>query len=168
MKTNYFELLGIKQTYKIDLNLVKQQYFLLQQKFHPDLASDIKLQKEYIEKSMLINEAFKIMNDDYKRAEYMLLINDIEFSDKALNSHLTPIELEEILNQHEMIDELVEIDELKNIYNVKLKDKAELMEKLNDYFEMSNFLSALDLTVRLKYLTNIINIIKSKIRYADN
>lgn len=167
MENNYFELLQLKQSYKIDPNILRQQYLLMQQKFHPDQA-EASFKKEYIEKSMLINEAYKILTDDYKRAEYLLKINNIELSDQALNSHLTPQELEEILTQHEIIDEMKQIVDLQSKMEEKLTEKTDLMQKINECFTAKDLAKALDLTVRLKYLVNIIAIIKTKIRNADN
>lgn len=168
MKINYFELLGIQQSYKLDSSLIKQQYLLMQQTYHPDRVNDIKLQKEYIEKSMLINEAYKILNDDYQRAEYLLILNGYEFNDKNLKNHLTVQELDEILTQHEIVDEIEDLSNLQKIYGEKIKEKSELIDKLNEYFDLGIFSEALDFTIRLKYLTNLITTIKSKIRYADN
>lgn len=168
MKTNYFELLAIKQSYKIDSSLIKQQYLLMQQTYHPDRISDIKLQKEYIEKSMLINEAYKILNDDCKRAEHLLILNGYEFNDQNLKNQLKVEELEKILSQHEIIDEMEDLTNLQKIYDEKIQEKSRLMDKLNKYFDLGSFAEALDLTIRLKYLTNLITTIKSKIRHADN
>ena len=139
MKTNYFELLAIKQSYKIDSSLIKQQYLLMQQTYHPDRISDIKLQKEYIEKSMLINEAYKILNDDCKRAEHLLILNGYEFNDQNLKNQLKVEELEKILSQHEIIDEMEDLTNLQKIYDEKIQEKSRLMDKLNKYFEIFYF-----------------------------
>jgi len=71
---NYFELFAIEQTYNIDQKLLQTQYFILQAKHHPDRSRNEIERRENLEYSMLINEAFKILQDDYLRAEYLLKI----------------------------------------------------------------------------------------------
>ena len=41
-------------------------------------------------------------------------------------------------------------------------------ETISSFFSENNIKQALDLTVRLKYLTNLVNNIKLKIKNADN
>ena len=61
--------------------------------------------------------------------------------------------------------------EIVSLYVIK-KDKIAICEKLvHDIgiaFSENNIKQALDLTVRLKYLTNLVNNIKLKIKNADN
>ena len=62
---NYFELFAIEQKYDIDQKLLQTQYFSLQAKYHPDRSQNEFERHGNLEYSMLINEAFKILQDDY-------------------------------------------------------------------------------------------------------
>jgi Fe-S protein assembly co-chaperone HscB len=117
---------------------------------------------------MQLNEAYKVLGDDYKRAEYLLKLNNMEIREGQQKSALTPTQLEEILDQYEIIDEIEDIDILKQKEQNKAKEKEQLVKMLSDLFARKNFSKALDLTVRLKYLTNLVGNIKLKIKNANN
>ena len=118
---------------------------------------------------MLINEAFKVLKDDYLRAEYILKTKGEALDDNKLKSVLSPAQLEEILEEYESIENIK--GNLSSLYAIE-KDKIEICKKLvHDIgiaFSENNIKQALDLTVRLKYLTNLVNNIKLKIKNADN
>jgi hypothetical protein len=50
----------------------------------------------------------------------------------------------------------------------KLAMKAELIREITNHFNKNNFTKALDISVRLKYLTNLVGNIKLKIKHANN
>lgn len=165
---NYFQLLELEQRYDIKQNLLQSNYLAKQMEYHPDRVVDGGSKVRNIEMSMLLNEAYKILSDDYRRAEYLLNLNGFEFSDKELNLQLSPHELEEILEEYEEIEGMYEMTDLIAIEQQKLAVKAELMKEITSHFRKNNFTKALDLTVRLKYLTNLVGNIKLKIKHANN
>lgn len=165
---NYFELLGLEQKYDLDIALVKKQYLIKQSLYHPDRAKGDLQKKEYTEKSMLLNEAYKILNNDYARAEYILKLNGYEYDDEILKTKLTQNELENILEQYEIIDELEDLASLQKREGEKLLEKKTLIREIASAFKENNFSAALDLTIRLKYFNSLLDNIKLKIKYADN
>ena len=165
---NHFQLLELEQKYDLDPAIVKAQYFSKQAVYHPDKVTNTNLQTEYLEKSMQLNEAYKILKDDYLRAEYMLKLCGQDLSDKALSAKLTPHELEEIMEMHEELDETDDIVELAAMKSAKTKEKKLMAEKLAEYFAEEKITKALDLTIRLKYLTNLVGNIKLKIKHANH
>ncbi len=165
---NYFQLLELEQRYDIEQNLIRSNYLIKQMEYHPDRASDNLSKIRNIEISMLLNEAYKILSDDYKRAEYLLKLNGFEFNDKHLSLKLSPHELEEILEEYEEIEKIHEITDLIAKEKEKLVIKIELIKEITSHFSKNNFTKALELTVRLKYLTNLVGNIKLKIKHANN
>ncbi|GAB4168816.1 MAG: Fe-S protein assembly co-chaperone HscB [Rickettsiaceae bacterium] len=165
---NYFDLLDLEQSYELDQSLVRKQYLLKQAEYHPDRANTELEKKNRLEKAMLINEAYKVLSDDYKRAEYLLSIKGVELNDRILNSRLSTEELEVILEQHEIIAEMEALPDLKATEQSKLKEKSLLLQELGQAFRANNLAKALDLTIRLKYLTNLVGNIKLKIKHANN
>lgn len=168
MVANYFALLDIKQQYDIDLVFLKKQYLKLQAKYHPDSAAAHLSIKEAIDMSMSINYAYKILKDDYLRAEYLLKLKGIEFDDKTLKNRLSINELEQIINQLEEIQETQDLKLLRKIEKLKLKEKEAIISSLVKCFSQNKLDQALDLTIRLKYLTNLVKNIKLKIKNADS
>ena len=138
---NYFELFAIEQKYDIDQKLLQKQYFSLQTKYHPDRSKNELERSENLEYSMLINEAFKILSHD---------------------------QLEEILNNYELIEELQDLPQLYAAAQDKIEDCQKLVHEIGISFRENNIKQALDLTVKLKYLTNLVGNIKLKIKNADN
>ncbi len=72
MKTNYYEILEINQNASQDI--VKKAYQTLAKKYHPDLHTGEDKAK-YEEKLKLINEAYEVLVDEEKRANYDALLN---------------------------------------------------------------------------------------------
>jgi molecular chaperone HscB len=168
MLENYFILLDLKQQYALDQSKLKAQYLAMQVKFHPDRATNEQERRSFLEKSMKINEAEKILKDDYLRAEYMLKLFGVAFNDRVLKDVLTSDELEEIMEANELADSSEDTDYLQKMVQKKAEEKESLVLDLSSYFEANNLAKALDLTVRLKYLTNLVKNIKSKIKYANS
>lgn len=165
---NYFELLDVEQKYDIDQALLQKQYLSKQAVYHPDRASDETTRTEYLNISMQLNEAYKILKDDYMRAEYLLKISGQEFDERALRNALSTSELEEIMGLYETLDAIDQLPELQALKKVKIAEQTRMVQELAEHFEANNLAKALDLTVRLKYLTNLVKNIKFKIRHANN
>ena len=165
---NYFELFNIEQNYIIDQNLLQKKYFSLQAKYHPDRSQNELLRRENLEYSMLVNEAFKVLKDDYLRAEYMLKIKGELIDDSKLKYLLSPAQLEEVLSNYELIEDMHDLSQLCAIERDKIKACQKLVHEIGAAFTENNIKQALDLTVRLKYLTNLVGNIRLKIKNADN
>lgn len=68
MKKDYYSILQVSS--KDSLSKIKNQYKKLSLKYHPDKNKT----KEASEKFILINEAYDVLKDDYKRGRY-----DVEY-----------------------------------------------------------------------------------------
>lgn len=165
---NYFKVLNLTQKYDIEPALLKENYLAEQMKYHPDRAPSNELKIKYIETSMLLNEAYKILGDDYLRAEYLLKLNGFDLSDEKLNYKLSHLELEQIIDEYDMLEKIDQIEDLKKIEQQKLDAKSALIVLLSKEFKSHNFAKALEIAVRLKYLTNLAQNIKLKIKHANN
>lgn len=168
MLEDYFQLLDLKKKYDINKAELKSKYLASQIKFHPDRAIDEEQRRVFLEQSIKLNEAEKTLKDDYLRAEYMLKLGGVEFNDQVLRDAISADELNEIMETHEMIDETDDLVELQRMESLKLREKKEIVDELGVFFDKNNMAKALDLTVRLKYLTNLVRNIKLKIKYANS
>ncbi len=168
MLEDYFQLLDLQKKYNFDKAQLKSKYLAMQIKFHPDRAIDEEQRRIFLEQSMKINEAEKILKDDYLRAEYMLKLAGSKFDDSTLRDAISAEELEEIMEMHEMIDDTEDLGELEKMEQLKLHEKNEMVQELGVYFDTNNIAKALDLTVRLKYLTNLVRNIKLKVKNANS
>lgn len=71
---DYFELYGLPVSFNPDLKLVKQKFYELSKKYHPDfyINESEEKQQEVLELSTLNNKAFQVLNDPQKRIHYIL------------------------------------------------------------------------------------------------
>ena len=121
MLEDYFQLLDLQKKYNIDKAHLKSKYLSMQIKFHPDQATSEEERRIFLEQSMKLNEAEKILKDDYLRAEYMLKLAGAKFDDKTLRDAISSKELEEIMEMHETIDDAEDLGELKQMEQIKLQ-----------------------------------------------
>lgn len=162
---NHFELFQIDARYDIDQATLQKQYFALQAKYHPDALG---ANAQSLDLSMQLNEGYQILKDDYLRAEYYLHLKGVIFDDRLLKNRLSVEELAAIMEQLEELEESQDYDLLSSIYESKLAEKTSIIVELTECFTQNKLDQALDITIRLKYLTNLVGNIKSKIKNADN
>lgn len=157
----------MKPRYDIDQSFLHQQHLALQKEHHPDNIADQNLQKETLAKSIELNNAYKILKDDYLRAEYLLKLEGYKFDDESLKHMINHDELEEILEDFETLEEVSSLTDLRDIEKSKLSQQELLISKITKSFEQKNLQESLDLTIRLKYLTNLVRNIKQKIKSLE-
>jgi molecular chaperone HscB len=165
---NYFDLLGLEHKYDLSMLDLKKQYFLMQNRYHPDKTKNQDEKAIFLNISMKLNEAYKTLQDDYLRAEYLLKLHGMAFDDNFLKNALSKEELEQIFSEFEILAEIDDKLSLEKMQNAKLNDKLKVIEEIKFSFVNNKLNDALDLTVRLKYLTNLLSIITMKIKHADH
>ncbi len=165
---DYFDLLGIKKSYKIDQVILDKKYFSLQKKYHPDRANNPLLINKYLAISIEANKAYRVIKDDYLRGEYLLELSGIKMDYNLVKNHLSSYELEKIFNQLEDISNTNNLYLLKSIEEKKLIEKSKLLNQIAESFFSNNFHQALDLIIRLKYLNNIIINVRNKVKNVNN
>jgi molecular chaperone HscB len=144
---NYFELFNLTPKFTIDLNEIEQKYHQFQNQFHPDKADF-----NSIEHSILINEAYKILSDDFLRASHLLQLKNIDIENDE--NHIKPdiSTLQAILDLQEEIFEINNLDEilvLKNNLNSQIKN---LINNFQNAFEGNELNEATQFLIKAKYL----------------
>lgn len=71
---NYFELFEIPESLQVDKKYLQIKYFELQKKYHPDFFSNESEedQADVLEKSSMINKAYKTFQNDDETIKYVL------------------------------------------------------------------------------------------------
>jgi molecular chaperone HscB len=165
---NYFELFELEQKYEIDLTVLHRQYLQKQTLHHPDRSGSGDERIKNLEISMQLNEGYKILKDDFLRAEHLLKILGQKFDDQELKGKLSSAELEEIMESYEQLEDLETIDQLKSFKMVKLKEKEKITLQLMEAFRNNHTGKAVEIALSLKYLTNLVGNIDAKIKNANN
>jgi molecular chaperone HscB len=76
---NYFELYNIPVSLQPDLQVVKQRFYELSRKYHPDFFSNAtgEEQAEALETSSAVNKAWKIFNNPDETIKYLLQLKGL-------------------------------------------------------------------------------------------
>ena len=71
---NYFELYDIPVSMKPDVQQVKQKFYELSRRYHPDFYTNApdEEQAQVLEKSSLVNRAFKVLQQPDETIKYVL------------------------------------------------------------------------------------------------
>jgi len=158
MANNYFEIFQLKPEINIDLAKLEEQYLLLQSQFHPDkfVNAPISAQNKAISNSMVINQAYKILKNDLKRAAYWLKITgDIDLENEQNKFKLSPVILMEIMELSEEFNE-VDADERLNLAKKIKQEIAANLALIAGFINQKQFEKAAQNLAKAKYLQNII------------
>jgi len=165
---DYFELYGLPLNFNPDLKLVKQKFYELSKKYHPDFfinQSDEK-QQEVLELSTLNNKAFQVLNDPQKRIHYILSLKGL--LEEGENYKLPQSFLMEMMEVNEALMDLQfdpdearmsqvkqEIDNIEASLHQELESLAAAYDHQNSDAQETTLLSIKDLYYRSKYLYRI-------------
>ncbi len=110
---NYFQLFGLEPKFAIDAKKLAQTYQQLQKSVHPDRFAHASSQDQTlaVQKSSMINDAYQILKNPLKRAEYMLTVRGTpmpnqqsSFKDNAFL--MRQMELREMLAEVKFSDDI--------------------------------------------------------------
>ncbi len=136
---DYFEQFDLPRTIFIDKNSLKEKFYSLSRKLHPDrfINSSAEEQAEILQQSANLNKAYKTLSNPMKLLEYFLQINGV-MSDtekyKLPNRFLMEMmELGEELEDAKLSNNQETIDKLKE--KIKVID-ADLEAEVKNLFEL--------------------------------
>ena len=104
----YFELFDLPVRFTLERQLLESRYLQLARATHPDLAAtDTAAQMAAMQLSAKVNEAYAILRDDLKRAEYILRIRNQKPAEPSTQTLSRVFDLRESLstnaNDHEAV-----------------------------------------------------------------
>ncbi|MCC8417585.1 MAG: co-chaperone HscB [Rickettsia endosymbiont of Bryobia graminum] len=161
---NYFELLDLEQKYDIDLKILDKQYFAMQLKYHPDRAKIPEEKLNSLAISTQLNKAYQTLKDDLKRAEYLLSLNNVILDEEKIRKSMSREQLSDIWSDLELVDMTEGLKELEDILDNKIIEQQQFVKSLSLAYQNQNIQSALEITIKLKYLKNLISNIQLKIK----
>lgn len=160
---NFFQLFNIEQNFFIDRNHLESKLFQFQSQFHPDKSS-----AKEIEKSIQINEGYKILADDFLRACHILKLNGIDIlaDEKAIKINQSI--LIEVL---ELQENIADCDDFNRISDLEIALKKEIEEeilKAVKLFADNKYNDAAQILVRVKYFKKSLKDLKDKKKEIKN
>ncbi len=160
---NYFAVFGLNTGFDIDIDVLEKKYFEFQAQLHPDKAG-----VEEIEKSIKINEGYKVLVDDFLRCCHLLALQgfDILQDEKAIKvDQKILLEILELQEQIADNKDLKKLDEWQSWLNQNIKNLINLAKKNIDDKEMAN---AAQILVKAKYYKKCLADIKNKKKSLKN
>lgn len=170
--SNYFKLMGIEESYDLDMKKLKQKYNVLQAKIHPDVIgkevdapnAPSGLLQLAVDLSSAVNHAHDVLKDDMRRAEYIASLYNISAS-------LAPSAL--------LIDQMVLRDQITSFHHKKnMKKLLEMRKALDKRFSDCSTLfgkaltekdakKMADLLCEMRFLTSTLDELKGRMNTLD-
>jgi len=88
MARDHFEVLGLPRAYHLDAEDLERRYLALQKETHPDrFAKALPRERmEAVVRNTELNDAYKILKNDIRRAEYLLKLEGIDIGEERPQS----------------------------------------------------------------------------------
>ncbi|KAL8280782.1 hypothetical protein RQP46_006786 [Phenoliferia psychrophenolica] len=141
------------------LKALKSAFLKYQQKVHPDLFSG-QGEKETWAKawSGRVNDAFRVLEGELSRAEYLLSISDVVIGEA--DAVTDPELLMSIMETREELDDATTESEVSAIRLTNKDNAKETLGKLSEAFgkEPPDLDAARNLVIKLRYLQNVENV----------
>jgi len=144
---NYFQLFGLESQFNLDTHAIAQTYQTLQKTVHPDRFAHGSEQEKLLslKKSTLINDAYQTLKSPIKRAEYILILRNVDMPSEQMsfsdNSFLMrQMELREMLaDVKEANDVDAAVLEVSQILDAEFEQLFKIMqEQLDENSDAAN------------------------------
>lgn len=133
---NYFELFEIPVQLKVDNKSLSVKFFELSRKYHPDyfVNKENKDQAEALEKSALLNKAYKTFQSTDDTIKYVLQLKGLLEEEEKYE--LPPDFLMEVLEINEQLMDVEDDSELKNRIQSQVENlQSEIYEPVKEIVE---------------------------------
>ncbi len=79
-EADYFACFGIPRSYALDRDLLESRYLEISREVHPDrfAGGSARQQRLAVERSSLVNQAYRTLRDPVQRAEYLVKLGGID------------------------------------------------------------------------------------------
>jgi molecular chaperone HscB len=132
---NYFELFGIPVQLKVNTALLPKKFFEMSKKFHPDYFANEneQVQAEALEKSALLNKAWKTFQNPDATIKYVLLEKGLLEEEEKYE--LPPSFLMEVLDINEQLMDADEPGVLTSLKSTIQNLQSEIYEPVKEVME---------------------------------
>ncbi len=164
---NFFELFNIPISLQVDASVIKAKFYELSRKYHPDFFSQATEaeQEDALEKSSLLNKAFKVFNNKEETLKYVLqlkgLLEDEEKYKLSPDFLMEMMELNEALMDAKMEEDEATISNLKSQISSLENELYDNIKSIIEHFKdgvstQEELLQVKDYYFKKKYLARIL------------
>lgn len=158
---NYFQVLNLPETFDIIAVDIEENYIELQLKYHPDQVNDIDKKNKYLQQSINLNQAYKILRQPHTRAEHLLALQGVNLYDPKFRSMISNDFLTEIFQLQNRMNNGLDSNELQELEVSALQSYNDIVQELSLSFAARNYQQIIINTMKLKYWHNIINAVRN-------
>ncbi|MCX8577951.1 co-chaperone HscB [Gilliamella sp. B2717] len=157
---NYFELFHLPIQLPVDTQQLTLQYQQLQRQYHPDnfaTASDSE-KMAIIQKSAMINDAYQVLKNPIKAAEYFLSLQGFDVATEQHIIHDADFLMEQFVLREKLDDiESQSNFELLDSFGAEISGrKKDIYNQLLNNISQQDWQSALNQIYKIRYLTRLI------------
>ena len=155
---NYFELFQLPEQYDIDTLELSGRYRELQRIVHPDRFVGASAQESRLsqQKATLVNDAYHVLRDDLRRAQYLLQLKDIEYLEHKVNDPMFLMEQMELREELDAVSASQDLDRLSVLFSRAQQLQLACKEQLRLHFSPSGDLqAACDDVFKLQFLNKL-------------
>ncbi len=154
---DHFARLGLHPTYEVDVDALERTYFELQRHLHPDRFANKSAKERALsqQQAVSLNEAFEVLKDPLKRADYLLQVSGGQgiSHDHTVND---PALLMEAMETREALMEAETLEAVNKLSDKARRDVRDCVRALGGAFQENDLQGANKLALRLKYLTKLL------------
>ncbi len=154
---NYFETFNFPIDFDLDLEILEKKYLEFQNQFHPDKSG-----LDDISKSIEINEAYKILSDNFLRICHILQLQNIDILSDEKAAKVDFSTLASILELQEKISEIADKNEVKNLEEKLNNEIKFLIASAVKCYKTNDLALATQFLIKVKYLKKSLQDLKIK------
>lgn len=170
---NDFELFGLDPAFEIDLDELQDRYRALQVRFHPDrhASASAREQREALQVTTRINEAYRTLRDSRLRARYLLELEGVAF-DEERDTLDDPQFLMQQLELREAVEEAREasdpLAELDRLYARLRTSRGELIERFARHYAQGTFEIARADVLQMSFFDRLMSQIEERLSALED
>ncbi|OCG06998.1 Fe-S protein assembly co-chaperone HscB [Gilliamella sp. wkB178] len=158
--TNYFELFELPTQLPVDTTILTKHYQQLQRQYHPDNFASVNDNEKVliIQKSAMINDAYKILKNPITAAEYFLSLQGFDVSTEQNIIHDADFLLEQFSLRERLdnIENQDDFDLLDDFHAEIVECRKNVYDQLLQYIKEQDWKAALNHIYKIRYLNRLI------------
>ncbi len=156
---NYFEILGVKESFFVDKESLNQAYIAKQQQYHPDRQidkNDSERQKAIL-LSMDVNAAIKILSNPVSRAKHLLELKSVFVNNDSKNDTYQPDSniLQLVMQYQEKLSNASTEELLQGLADDIASQMEQVKTQFANAYEQDNLEQAARYAIYMRYLERL-------------
>lgn len=128
----HFDVLGIRPAFHVDAKELEVRFLNLSKQFHPDRFAKAPPRErlEALQKSTELNDAYKVLKHEVKRAEYLLKLEGYDVADERGSVKADPALLMDMMERNEALAEAKAAGDEAKVAELAARSEGERAETL--------------------------------------